>query len=496
MLLEMHHISKRYSGVLALDNVAFSLEPGSVHCLLGENGAGKSTLIKILSGAIGKDSGEILLVGKPATIDSPSTAQRLGISTIYQDFKLVPELSVAENIMLGNEPTTLLQLIDYSAMNNRASALLRQLGEEIDPTEPVRKLSMARQQVVEIAKALSRNVRILILDEPTAPLTDRETDILFGIIRKLKTDGVGVIYISHRLEEVFKIGDRLSVLRDGKNVGTYRVDEVDRPMLIRLMVGRPLEDEFPHAELARSEEILRVEGLGSHSVHNVSFSLQKGEILGLAGLVGAGRTELARILFGADQAHQGTMLLEGKKILPRSPQKAIEAGIGLLTEDRNSQGLFLQMNVRENISAANLDSLCTGPFVRRKDEDAVAKRYINRLQVKTPDSETCVETLSGGNRQKVVLARWLFADSKVLIFDEPTVGIDVGVKYEIYELINDLAKNGVGVIVISSDMPELLGICTRIAVMCEGRITGFLTREEATQEKIMELATAFADEAA
>ena len=492
----MHHITKHYSGVVALDSVAFSLEPGSVHCLLGENGAGKSTLIKILSGAIGKDSGEILLDGEPVSIDSPSAAQRVGISTIYQDFKLVPELSVAENIMLGNEPTTSLKLIDYAAMNDRARALLRQLGEVIDPTEPVRNLSTAKQQVVEIAKSLSRNVRILILDEPTAPLTDRETEILFGIIRKLKTDGVGVIYISHRLEEVFKIGDRITVLRDGKNVGSFGVKEVDRPTLIRSMVGRSLEDEFPRTELARGTEILRVQGLGNQSVHDFSFSLQWGEILGLAGLVGAGRTELARILFGADKALGGKILLDGKELLPRSPQEAIEAGIGLLTEDRNSQGLFLQMNVRENISAANLASLCTGPFVRRKEEDAVAKQYIDRLQVKTPDAETCVETLSGGNRQKVVLARWLFADSKVLIFDEPTVGIDVGVKYEIYQLINNLAKSGVGIMVISSDMPELLGICTRIAVMCEGRITGFLTREDASQEKIMELATAFKNAAA
>ena len=485
----MRGITKRYPGVLALDSVDFSLEAGEVHCLVGENGAGKSTLMKILSGALGMDEGTIAVGGRAVTVDSPATSQSLGIGMIYQDFKLVPELTVAENILLGSEPVrTPARFIDRAAMHERASKSLSLLGEQIDTDEPVTRLSVAKRQIVEIAKALSRNVRILAMDEPTAPLTGHEIVNLFSTIRRLKAEGVGVIYISHRLEEVFDIGDRLTVLRDGKVVATCPIADADRRTLIRWMVGRELEQEYPKASLTRGEEILRIENLSSARLHGINLSLHRGEILGLAGLVGAGRSELARALFGADPFGGGKILLEGRGIRPRSPHDAIGAGIALLTEDRNRYGLIMQMNIRENISLASLSALLSGSFVSSMKEGLMVRQYVDDLHIRPADPEMRVENLSGGNRQKVVLARWLATQAKVLIFDEPTAGIDVGVKYEIYTLINRLAEQGIGVLVISSDLPELLGICDRIAVMCEGTITGVLDRADATPEKVMSLA--------
>lgn len=489
-LLEMRSIRKQYPGVLALNDVSFELRSGEVHCLLGENGAGKSTLMKILSGALRRDSGLIRIDGIDAEIASPSDSQRLGVGMIYQDFKQVPELSVAENIFLGNEPNhSGLPLIDYPVMRERAARLLAQLGEEIDPALQVGLLSVAKRQIVEIAKALSRNVRILAMDEPSASLTDHELHNLFQVIQRLKLEGVGIIYISHRLEEVFMIGDRLTVLRDGTFVHSCPVAEADRPALIRWMVGRELENEYPKANLQRGDEVLRIEHLSSPVLQDITISFRRGEILGLAGLVGAGRTELARILFGADPKTSGTILLEGKEIAPRSPREAINLGIGLLTEDRNKYGLIMQMSVRENISLSNLKDVVSGWFINYAKEESVANEYTAALRIKTPGIEQEVEHLSGGNRQKTVLARWLFTRSKILIFDEPTVGIDVGVKFEIYQLINRLAADGIVVVVISSDMPELLGISDRIAVLWEGKLTGILSRAEATQEKILALAT-------
>jgi ribose transport system ATP-binding protein len=486
----MQSISKHYPGVLALSDVSFELRAGEVHCLLGENGAGKSTLMKVLSGAITKDSGSILIDGIQTEIGSPADSQRCGIGMIYQDFKLVPELSVAENIYLGNEPTKgKTPFIDFPLMREAARGVLAQLGEEIPPMAVVSGLSVAQRQIVEIAKAISRKVRILAMDEPSAPLTDKELGNLFAVIRRLKAEGVGIIYISHRLEEVFEIGDRLTVLRDGKFVHSCAVAEADRRSLVRWMVGRELEQEYPKTELTRGGEILRIESVTAARLHNVDLVLHSGEILGLAGLVGAGRTELARLIFGADPIESGTMVLDGKQICPRSPAEAIALGIGLLTEDRNKYGLIMQMSVRENISLSNLRDLLSGIFINRTKENAVAEQFVGNLRIKTPTIEQEVENLSGGNRQKVVLARWLFAKSRLLIFDEPTVGIDVGVKYEIYNLLNQLAKDGIGVMVISSDLPEVLGISDRIVVMHDGRIAGILSREEATQEKIMTLAT-------
>jgi ribose transport system ATP-binding protein len=491
-LLTMRGIVKRYPGVLALDHVDFTLLPGEVHCLVGENGAGKSTLMKVLAGALRKDEGEIRIEGHEVEILSPLEAQKLGIGIIYQDFKLVPGLSVAENIMLGNEPTVgPTPFLDRHAMKEAAMASLAQLGESIDTAALISDLSVAKKQMVEIAKALSRRVRMLAMDEPTAPLTDHETAILFNVIRRLKAEGVGIIYISHRLEEVFAIGDRVTVLRDGKAVNSAPLKDVDRRTLIRWMVGRDLENEYPKAQLQRGEALLQLEHINGGRLRDIGLTLYRGEVLGLAGLVGAGRTELARVLFGADPKTGGRIVLEGREVAPRTPHDAIACGIGLLTEDRNQYGLVMQMNIRENISLSNLRDVMSGPFVDRSKERAVARRFADDLRIKTPDLEASVDTLSGGNRQKVILARWLNTRAKVLIFDEPTAGIDVGVKYEIYLLINRLAQDGIGVVVISSDLPELLGICDRIAVMCEGAVTGVLERHEATQEKVMELATRF-----
>jgi len=489
-LLAMQGIRKEYPGVQALDGVSFELRSGEVHCLLGENGAGKSTLMKILAGALEKDAGSIAIDGAEVALRSPAEAQRAGIGMIYQDFKLVPELSVAENILLGNEPTRgASPLIDVDRMHAVARAALAQLGEEIPTTAQVSSLSVAQRQIVEIAKALSKRVRILAMDEPSAALTEKELANLFAVIRRLKAEGVGIIYISHRLEEIFEIGDRVTILRDGAFIHSCAMSDVDRHSLVKWMVGRELEQEYPKIDLVRGEELLRVEHLDAGMLKDITFSLYRGEILGCAGLVGAGRSELASVLFGATPKERGRVLFDGVEVAPRSPREAIDLGIGLLTEDRNRYGLIMHMSVRENISLSNLRKVVKRFFIHRPSEESVARQFSDDLRIKTPTIEQEVEHLSGGNRQKVVLARWLFTRSKLLIFDEPTSGIDVGVKYEIYQLINRLAKEGIGVLVISSELPELLGISDRVVVMHEGRIAGILARAEATPERVMTLAT-------
>lgn len=485
----MQNICKSYPGVKALDDVTFQLNAGEVHCLVGENGAGKSTLMKILSGAIKKDSGKIFIDEKETEINSPFHSQRIGISMIYQDFKLVPELTVAENIFLGNEPVAgKISFIDKKQQKQKAAELLARLGEKINVDLPVKNLSVAQRQMIEIAKAISRKVNIIAMDEPTASLTQSETENLFSVIQKLKLDGVGIIYISHRLEEIFKIADRITVLRDGKLITTCLASEANRNKLIKWMVGRELEDEYPHIAIKRGREILRIDNLCSNRLKDINISLYEGEILGLAGLVGAGRSELANIIFGAAKKNSGKIFLHGKEVNFKSPREAIDAGIALLTEDRNLYGLLMQMSVKENITISNLISLLKGPFIQAQQENKAAEEYLAKLKIKAPSIETKVENLSGGNRQKVVLARWLYSDAKVIIFDEPTVGIDVGVKYEIYNLINQLVKDGIGVIVISSDLPELIGISHRIAVFSDGQITGILEGSGIAQENIMEMA--------
>jgi ribose transport system ATP-binding protein len=487
----MRHISKQYPGVRALDDVSLTVRKGEVHALLGENGAGKSTLMKILAGAQPRDGGDILINGQPVTIDSPQKAMELGISIIYQEFNLVPYLSAGENIFLGREPRAALPgFVDFKTLYREAQQVIDRLGVRLDARTPVNRLSVAQQQMVEIAKATSRKSQIIVMDEPSATLTEHELQSLFALIRQLKAEGVSLVYISHRLEEVFEVCDRATILRDGHWIATEDVKDLNRETIIRLMVGRELKEAIPKVSVEPGPPALAVKHLNRAGVlHDLSFTVRKGEILGIAGLVGAGRTETARALFGADPIDSGTIELFGEPVKIRSPQDAIRHGIGLVTEDRKQQGLVLGMAVRENNTLAHLDALSTLGFIRRREERQVAEKYRADLGIKTPTIEQTVQNLSGGNQQKLVLAKWLFTGSKVLIFDEPTRGIDVGAKSEIYKLMNELAAQGVAIIMISSELPEVLGMSDRILVMHEGRIAGELSRAEATQEKIMHLAT-------
>jgi len=490
-LLEMRGISKRYPGVVALDNVRLDVRAGEVHALMGENGAGKSTLMKILAGAEKGDSGEILMDGRPVHINTPQDAMELGINIIYQEFNLVPHLSAAENIYLGREPAALVPgFIDFRKLYGSAQEVMDSLGVSVDVRREVSTLSVAQQQMVEIAKATSRNSRIIAMDEPSATLTDHELKNLFELISGLRDRGVGIIYISHRMEEIFGICDRVTVFRDGQYVSTKDVSDTDRDDVIRMMVGRELKESIPKRPGVPGDPVLEVRGLTRKGAFSdISFNVRAGEIVGLGGLVGAGRTEVARAIFGADPVDAGELRLNGEVVHPRSPRDAIALGIGLVPEDRKTLGLVLSMAVRENTTLANLGSLCRLGFVDRPREHLVAEEYRDSLRIRTPSVEQEARNLSGGNQQKVVLAKWLFTKSKLLIFDEPTRGIDVGAKTEIYELMNELAANGVAMIMISSELPELLGMSDRILVMHEGRLAGELSREEATQERVMQLAT-------
>ncbi len=491
-ILRMENICKSFPGVRALHNVSFELRPSEIHALVGENGAGKSTLIKILAGALERDSGDIHVNGTRAHLRTPQAAIDAGISVIYQEFNLVPYLSVAENIYLGREPQSW-GIVDWKTMRAGARGLLDRLGATFSETALVNELSVAEQQMVEIAKALSVESKVLVMDEPSATLTEHELEALFGQMRRLKSEGVSIIYISHRLEEVFEIADRVTVLRDGEVVGTGPVSELDAAKIIRMMVGRDLSREprpMRSRDPAAAEEVLRVEHLSRGTqVRDVSFALHRGEILGVAGLVGAGRTELVRAIFGADRPTSGQIYLEGEPVNPRSPAHAISIGIGLVPEDRKLQGLILGMVLSSNVTLARLNAVSKAGILSGRQERKVTEEYIGRLDIATPSALQVVRNLSGGNQQKVVLAKWLFARSKVLIFDEPTRGIDVGAKQEIHNIMRSVADSGAGVIMISSELPEILRMSDRIMVMHEGRLAGFLTPEEATQEKIMTLAT-------
>ena len=489
-LLEMSGITKHFPGVLALDNAHLSVEAGECHALVGENGAGKSTLMKILSGAYRADSGLIMLDGETKQIDSPITARRLGITMIHQELNLLPELTVAENIFLGHEVVRgPLGWLDKRAMEKRSEQLLESLGQKLSARALIKKISLAQQQMVEIAKALSVKSKILVMDEPSSILTDRELHELFDLIGRLKQQNVAIIYISHRLEEIFKICERVTVMRDGRTIQTEVTGKLNQDQIIRLMVGREIEQFFPSQHSHPGEEILRLEAIEkAGKLRNIHLCLRKGEIVGLTGLVGAGRTELARVIFGADQPDSGRILLEGKPVSLRSPRQAIDLGIGLLTEDRKMQGLILNMMLRENTTLASLSRLVKRGFIDVSAEKSATKKFIRDLLIKTPSTEQKVRNLSGGTQQKVVLAKWLFTESKILIFDEPTRGIDVGAKAEIYQLMWKLVSQGIAILMISSELPEVLKMCERILVMHDGEITGELKREEADQEKIMALA--------
>jgi ABC-type sugar transport system ATPase subunit len=499
-LLWMENVSKTFPGVQALDSVSLHVGAGEILGLIGQNGAGKSTLMKILSGVYPVDRGAISMEGKPVHIRDPHHAQSLGISIIYQELNLMSNLSVMENIFIGREPGPPFFFSRRQAQM-QAQAILDHLKLTIRPTAIVRNLSVAEQQMVEIAKTISRQVKVLIMDEPTSALSESEVETLFGVMQELKQSGIGIVFISHRLEEVLHICDRVTVLRDGKHVTDAEVRDVNRDDLIRMMVGRSLETFFHQEELsdeaarARAKDlVLEVRDLSRRGnaqnpnaevLRDVSFELRRGEILGLAGLVGAGRTELVRTIFGADRRVGGEILFEGKPVKIHSPQDAIRLGIGLLPEDRKAQGLILSMAVRQNMSLANLDAFSRLGFVRLRDEGRKVQEYISRFQIRTPSMDRRVVNLSGGNQQKVVISKWLMVKPKILIMDEPTRGIDVGAKSEIYDLMHQLVASGISIIMISSEFPELLAMCDRLVCLAEGRVTAVLERSEATLEILM-----------
>ncbi len=488
-LLSMRGIVKSFPGVRALRGVDLELRRGEVLALVGENGAGKSTLIKVLAGAHAPDAGSIHLGGHAAHFTRPLDARKTGIDVIYQEFNLVPSLSAIENIFLGQEPAVA-GFVRRGEERRRATELFARLGVAVASDAPCRELTVAQQQIVEIARALAFDAQIVVMDEPSATLTPQEVERLFGIIRDLRTKGISVIYISHRLEEVFAIADRVLVLRDGEAIACRPLGEVTRDELIRLMVGRRLEEEFPKRQVPIGPPRLVVRGLTrGRKVRDVSFEVRRGEVVGLTGLVGAGRTETARLIFGADRKEAGTVELDGRLLDIRSPRDAIRAGIALLTEDRKAQGLVLAQSVRDNFALPNLERFSFLGFVRRRAERQALARHVEALRIRSASPEQPARNLSGGNQQKVVLAKWLERDCEVLLFDEPTRGIDVGAKVEIYRLINDLAAAGKAILLISSELPEVLGMSDRILVMHEGRLTGEITAVgQATQEDILRLA--------
>ncbi len=492
IILEMKGIRKQFPGVLALDNAHLDVKKGEVHILVGENGAGKSTLVKILAGAYNKDSGQIVFKGKELESLTPKKAQELGISIIYQEFNLVPYLSVAENIFLGREKMSaaLPGKINWSKLYREAQIILDNLHVKISSRVLIKDLGIAQQQMVEVAKALSINSSIIIMDEPSAALTSKEIDNLFDIIRKVTKGGVSVIYISHRLEEFEQIGDRVTVMRDGRTIETLEIAKTNIDKLIKLMVGRELKEKFPKISVPIGSEVLRVSGMTRNSViKDISFDLHEGEILGISGLMGAGRTEVARAIFGLDRIDKGDIYLKNKKVKIKSPREAIKAGIGFVTEDRKGQGLVLSLGVGSNITLASLGMFMKGLYLDLKREGMVIRDFIKKLNIRTTNIEQKAMNLSGGNQQKVVLAKWLLSKSKVFIFDEPTRGIDIGSKIEVYNLMNELVKSGAAILLISSELPEILGMSDRILVMSRGRITMELNRNEATQEKILSYAT-------
>ena len=491
-LIEMRGIVKVFPGVKALDDVHFELRAGEVHALLGENGAGKSTLMKILSGIYAKDGGTFLLNGHPVEHLTPKRAQELGIAIIHQELNMCQHLTVAENIFLGREESRFTKLRQRD-MNRRAAEHLRQLSLDISPETPVSKLSVGGQQMVEIAKAVSTDCKVLIMDEPTSALTNREVDELNRIIHELKKRGVGIVYITHRLEELTPIADRVTILRDGKFVATRDFKDIPIGEIISLMVGREIKEKYPHVQCPAGDVVLRVEHLNAgRMVRDVSFVLRKGEILGFAGLMGAGRTETMRAIFGADAIESGTIHLNGRAVTIHSPAGAIKSGIACVPEDRKKEGLCVDLSLRENVALANLD-LLNGPLgkVLRRKEVSLTQRAIDDLKIKASSQLMLARNLSGGNQQKVVVGKWLVRDAEVLLFDEPTRGIDVAAKVEIYHLMNQLKQRGIGVLFVSSEMPEILGMADRILVMCDGRVTGEYTAAEATQDKIMLSATQF-----
>ncbi len=484
-LLEMKGIGKTFPGVKALDGVNLSIRAGEVHALLGENGAGKSTLIKILSGAYVRDEGEIYWEGERVDIRSPQDAQQLGISTIYQEFNLAPHLSIAENIFIGQLPRKKSGLVDWTTVKERSQKILDSLGVSLSVDAPTSTLSVAEQQLVEIAKALNRKTRLLIMDEPSAVLGEKDLENLFEVVRSLQANGIAIIYISHRLKEIFELAGQVTVLKDGRYVATKAVSDVNMDDLVRLMIGRDLEDVYPKRNPKVGEVLLDVQHISRPGMlHDISFQLHAGEIVGFAGITGSGRTELARVIFGADP-YEGEMKLFDKAYKPHSPSDAIQQQLALVTEDRKAQGLFLGLSVTINVTISAIKAYCRLGVIKMRDELETVKQMIQQLSIKTPTPQFQVVNMSGGNQQKVVLARWLSMGTRVLILDEPTRGIDVGSKSEIYQIMSELTEQGVGIIMISSELPEILGMSDRVMVMREGRLVKKLPRAEASEEVVM-----------
>ncbi len=487
-ILELEHITKNYPGVVALDDVSLSFEPGEIHSIMGENGAGKSTLIKIVAGAIEASSGKVIINGESFDKLTPALAKQHGIGVIYQEFNVVPSMNIAENIFLGDKTGNAISP-DFKKMHKEAARLMESLGVHIDSHRMVGDLSTAQQQLVEIAKAISKNCKVLIMDEPSAAIAVAEVENMLRIVRQLKEQGVTIIYISHRMDEVFEISDRVSILRDGRYVATKKIHEVSRQDLINMMVGRELTESFPSRNVTLGENVLEVRNLTGNGDFNINLHLRKGEILGLAGLVGAGRTELAKMLFGDVRPASGEILVKGNPVHFRDTSDAIEAGIGLIPEDRKREGAFLEYSIQWNIPSMSLRRISKATVVDQKEADRLADEYVEKLSIKTPTVKQLVKNLSGGNQQKVVVAKVLAAQTEILIFDEPTRGIDVGAKQEIYHLMNNLVEQGMSIIMISSEMEELLGMSDRVMVLYEGRITGELSRDEFSQSRVLELAS-------
>ena len=487
-VLEVTAIDKRFPGVHALRGVDLDVRPGEVHCLVGENGAGKSTLIKILAGVYQPDGGTLRVRGEERHLAGLHEAQAAGLSFVFQELNVVEHLSVADNMTLGLETTRLAW--DRRASRSIARQHLASLGVAIDPDTPMVRLRPAERQLVMIARALSTDAAAIVLDEPTAALTDKEVDHLFSVVEQLRDQGIGILYVSHRLEEVFRIGDRITVLRDGSRVDTRPVSALDQQGVVALMVGRTLESLYEHDERAAGEEILRLEGVGSRDgrVWDVHLGVRAGEVTGIAGLVGSGRTELARLVFGADPLGTGTMTLAGVAYRPRGPREAIRQGVGLVPEERRTQGIVGVLSVRENISMAAARRISRLGLIDRRADRALAEGYKARLNIRTPDVERLIRFLSGGNQQKAVLAKWLATEARVLILDEPTRGVDVGAKAEIFEIINELAASGVAILMISSELEEIVGFCDRVAVMREGTVVATLERGEIERERVAQLA--------
>ncbi len=483
-ILGLENIVKQYPGVLALDHVSLSFNEGEIHAIVGENGAGKSTMMKVISGAISPDEGTIEVGGNRYNTMTTELSKECGISIIYQEFNLVPMLSVAENVFLGSAIRKGI-MIDQKAMVQKTQEIFESLQINISAESKVKDLSVAYQQMVEIAKSLSKNSKVLIMDEPSAPLTEKEVEIMLNLVMKLKKSGVTIIYISHRLEEIFKIADRISVMRDGQYITTVNTRDTNMQELIKLMVGRDLNEQYPEKTATIGEVAFELKNVTGNGVENISFCVHKGEILGLAGLVGAGRTETAQLIFGVAPIEKGEMYLNGQKIHPKNPRKAISYRMGLIPEDRKNQGVLLERSIAENISLPSLPTISRLSVIDKGKENSICKEQEQNLRIKTPSLQQKVKNLSGGNQQKVVLAKWLAADCDVLIFDEPTRGIDVGAKQEIYKLMNELANQGKSIIMISSEMEELIGMSDRIIVLHEGEKTGELSREEFAQDVIL-----------